>query len=152
MATAAGPVSVRARAHGTSTNAMPTPDTQRFEGTWRLIPARSRFQHGAPPSAGTYRIQKTDVGLEFTLDWTTAAGESQHAEFSLAFDVDEPASLELVDDSTLNTAIERSERVVEHATRRLNADATLMEIVQRGFDSRGRAFINRAFYERVKPS
>ena len=94
-------------------------------------------------------MTRTQTGLAFELEWTPASGEPQRAAFSLAFAVEEPVSLELVDDSTLNTSVEREGRVVEHASRRLNAEASQMEIVQHGFDSRGRPFVNRAFYERV---
>jgi hypothetical protein len=127
---------------------MTSRDARRFEATWRLVPERSVYQHGAPPRDGTYRIAAVPGGLSFTLDWHDADGAAHHAEFSLTWDGEVPASLELVDEATLNTTVEKGDVVVAHASRRLSPDGNELEIVQSGVDAQGRRFENRAWYVR----
>lgn len=127
---------------------MSSRDARPFEATWVLQPERSVYQHGKPPRDGTYRIAAVPGGLSFAMDWHDADGEAHHGEFTLSWDGDVPASLELVDERTLNTTVEKDERVVAHATRRLSEDGRTLEIVQSGFDERGQRFENRAFYVR----
>ncbi|GEM_PF-3575254 len=128
---------------------MGLPDARAFEGTWKLIPDRCRYEHTTPPREGLYKIAATPEGLAFTIDWVDADGEKLHNEFRLTWDGDEPASLELVDERTLNTAIERNEKVIAHASRMLSDDGEEMEIHQRAVTPEGKPFVNQAFYKRV---
>ena len=129
--------------------AMGSTDARAFEGLWRLLPERCEYQHQAPPRSGTYRIRPLPDGLGFTLDWVDAAEESHHLEFELGWDRDTPASLELVDERTLNTTVEKDGRVTAHATRRLSAEGDELEIIQQGFKPSGEPFTNRAWYQRA---
>lgn len=129
--------------------AMSYPDASAFEGTWHIIPGRCVFEYDTPPREGTYRITLTPDGLVFTLDWVDDAGAVSHREFRLTWDDDIPASLELVDENTLNTTIEQDDRVVGHASRRLSEDRSQMEIVQHGYNREGKAFVNRIWYQRA---
>jgi hypothetical protein len=124
------------------------PDARPFEGTWKLIPERCEYEHTSPPREGTYRIAATPEGLAFTLDWVDSSGSAEHVEFRLTWDGEDPASLELVDAQTLNTTIERDDKVVAHASRRLSEDGTQMEVLQRAFTPEGKPFVNRAWYRR----
>jgi hypothetical protein len=121
---------------------------RRIEGSWLLLPERSRYQHGEPPRRGTYAIAPAAGGLAFTLEWEDSKG-AHRAEFRLHYDRDQPGSLEWVDDFTLNTTVERGDLIVEHASRQLSEDGQSLHIVQRGFTSDGRAFVNEAFYSRL---
>ena len=127
---------------------MGSPDARSFEGSWRLLPEQSVFEQGGAPESGTYRIAAMPGGLAFNLDFIDFRGVDRHLEFRLLWDSDTPASLELVDERTLNTSIERDEVVVSHATRVLSEDGTRMEIVERGFTPDGKPFVNRAAYRR----
>ncbi len=127
---------------------MGSPDARRFEGTWQLVPGRCSYEHTLPPREGTYRIAATPEGLAFIIDWVDARGSVEHNEFRLTWEGEVPASLELVDDSTLNTTIERAEQVIAHASRRLSSDGSQMEIVQSAFTPDGQPFVNRAWYQR----
>lgn len=129
---------------------MGLPDARAFEGTWRLLPERCVYEHTKPPQEGTYRIAATPEGLAFTLDWVDSSGTIEHTDFRLTWDGEEPASLELVDARTLNTAIERDEKVIAHATRRLSEDGAEMEVVQRAFTPEGTPFVNRAWYRKER--
>lgn len=128
--------------------AMGLPDARSFEGTWKLIPERCVYEHTLAPREGTYRIAATPEGLAFTLDWIDPSGSTEHTDFRLTWDGEDPASLELVDPRTLNTTIERGDRVVAHATRRLSEDGLEMEVVQRAFTPEGKPFVNKAWYRR----
>ena len=123
-------------------------DARSFEATWKLIPERCVYEHATPPREGTYRIAATPEGLAFTLDWIDSDGDKQHTEFRLTWDGEEPASLELVDEKTLNTSIERDEKVIAHASRRLSEDGSEMEVLQSALTPEGKPFVNRAWYRR----
>lgn len=123
-------------------------DARLFEGTWRLLPDESVFERGEAPRSGTYRIAAMPGGLAFILDFIDGAGKQRHLEFRLRWDADTPASLELVDERTLNTAIEEGDRVVAHASRTLSEDGTRMEIVERSFTSEGKPLVSRGAYRR----
>ncbi len=128
---------------------MGSPDARAFEGTWKLQPERCVYEHTTPPREGTYKIAATPEGLAFTLDWIDSDGDPQHTDFRLTWDGEVPASLELVDERTLNTAIERDEQVIAHASRRLSEDGEEMEILQHARTPEGKPFVNRAWYRRV---
>ena len=127
---------------------MGSTDARAFEGIWQVIPDRCHFEHQKPPSSGTYRIAATPGGMAFTLDWVDVDGEAEHREFRLTWDSDIPASLELIDEKTLNTTIEQGDVVVGHASRKLSDDGNEMEIIQRGFTPAGKPFVNRIWYRR----
>ncbi len=127
---------------------MGLPDARSFEGTWRLIPERCSFEHTSAPRDGTCRIAATPEGLAFTLDFITATGVAEFIEFRLTWDGEVPASLELVDSHTLNTTLERDDKIVAHASRRVSDDGTQMEVVQSAYTPEGKAFVNRAWYRR----
>lgn len=112
------------------------------------MPERCVYEHTIAPREGTYRIAATPEGLAFTIDWVDSTGSVEHVEFRLTWDGEEPASLELVDQKTLNTTIERDEKVVAHASRMLSEDGNEMEVLQRAFTPEGKPFVNRAFYRR----
>ncbi len=128
---------------------MGLPDARSFEGTWKLLPERCRYEHTVPPREGTYRIAATPEGLAFAIDWVDSTGSVEHTDFRLTWDGETPASLELVDAKTLNTTIERNDQVVAHASRKLSDDGTEMEILQSAFTPEGKPFVNRAWYRRV---
>ena len=123
-------------------------DARAFEGIWQLLPERCEYEHELPPRSGTYKIAGTPEGLAFTLDWISSAGAVEHTEFRLRWEDESPISLELVDARTLNTAVERDEIVIAHATRKLSEDGNELEVVQRGFTSSGKPFVNTARYRR----
>lgn len=127
---------------------MDSPDARPFEGTWQLLPEHSSFEQGGAPQSGTYRIAAMPGGLAFFLDFLDHLGVDRHIEFRLTWDSDVPASLELVDERTLNTTIERDERVVAHATRVLSEEGARMDIVEHGLTPEGKPFVNRASYRR----
>lgn len=127
---------------------MGSPDARRFEGTWKLLPERCVYQFEKPPREGTYKIAATPEGLSFVLDWVDSDGDPRHSDFRLTWAGDDPASLELVDERTLNTTVERNDQVVAHASRRLEPDGAQMEVVQQGVTPQGNPFLNRAWYQR----
>ena len=128
---------------------MGLPDARAFEGTWKLLPERCVYEHERPPREGTQRIAATPEGLAFVLDWVDADGDPMHIDFRLTWEGDVPASLELVDAQTLNTCIERDEKVVAHASRRLSDDGREMEVVQQSATPAGAPFTNRAWYRKL---
>ena len=128
---------------------MGLPDASRFEGTWKLVPQRCVYEFQKPPREGTYRIAATPEGLAFTLDWVDSEGDPRHSDFRLTWDGDDPASLELVDGLTLNTAVEKNDQVVAHASRRMSEDGAELEVVQKGLTPDGKPFLNRAWYQRL---
>src|SRR3954470_19924753 len=115
-------------------------DARAFEATWQLIPERCSYEHELPPRSGTYKIAATPEGLAFTLDWISSSGSVEHTEFRLRWEAESPIPLGLVAPRTLNTAGERDDVVVAHATRKLSEDGNELEVIQRGQTSEGKPF------------
>ena len=121
-------------------------DATLFLGQWELLAELNDYQHGPVPRDGVYGISSHADGLAFVIDWHDAKGTAHHVHFSLSWHGDEPASLELVDSHTLNTAVEKDGQVIAFATRRLSDDGSHMEVTQQGVTPEGKPFTNRARY------
>ena len=129
---------------------MDTPaQLQRFLGTWRLLPERSRYASGQPPQRGLYRLEAADGGaVRFHVDYVDGSGESKQLEYTVPFQDGEGAGACLVDASTLDTTVRESGRVVAHARRVLSADGRTMTITQSGTAPDGQPFANVSAYAR----
>lgn len=46
-----------------------------FYSTWKLDPARSEYESGAPPQSGTYHLEPDGNGVKVTMEWVTADGQ-----------------------------------------------------------------------------
>ncbi len=119
-----------------------------FLGTWRLIPARSRYEQGTPPREATYRLDPASDGIRFTIDWIDAGGDSHHLQHEVRLGVDGDLSME-VRGEVLTTTVRRDGRVVAEATRTLSAGGTILEVVQAVMAVGGERYANASCYERA---
>jgi len=122
---------------------------RRFVGTWELVASLSRYESGAPPKSGIYRIEPEANGLHFTIDWVDADDKAQHVAHTLEFDETGDVTLRLIDGSTLDTEVKREGAMTLHARRVLSEDGSSMTITQSGTSAEGEPFSNVASYRRT---
>jgi acetyl esterase/lipase len=127
-------------------------------GTWQLVPEVCIYQSGEAPRDGTYVIALQAGRADFTIAWTTQAGEAHHAAFGGWMDGSRqpvaegsPAefSIESSGDS-LDSAVWLNGERIAFARRRVSADGALLSTVQEGIDSSGNAYRNFQVYRRSK--
>ena len=129
-----------------------------FCHTWRLRPAESRYEHGAPPREAVYRIERDGPWLLFAARWVDAHGRRLEMSFAgipdgrqYAYEdpsVADTLTTTLVDARTLDTVIEIKNRVVGTGRRVLSEDGRTMTVTQSGTTPDGRPFANVSIYER----
>jgi hypothetical protein len=118
-----------------------------FFGTWHLVPASCRYEHGQPPREGTYVLEPDGDGIRFAIDWVDGEGEPRSATHTLAFGAHDGLGMYLDDARTLTTTA--TGMLVVHARRELSADGRTMTIAQMGKTPEGRPFVNRSVYRRA---
>jgi hypothetical protein len=118
-----------------------------FLGTWHLVPASCRYEHGAPPRRGTYVLAADGERIRFAIDWVDADGTPRSATHTLAFGEHEGVGMYLDDARTLTTTAAGG--LVIHARREVSEDGRTMTIVQMGKTGEGRPFVNKSVYRRV---
>jgi hypothetical protein len=55
-------------------------------GTWKLNPAKSKYNAGNAPKSGSTRIEAAGAGVKYTVEQTLADGTSLHWEFTANYD------------------------------------------------------------------
>jgi len=63
----------------------PAQNSDPFNGTWKLDPAKSSYSPGPKPQSATMAIEGTDAARKLTVDMTPAAGAALHYSVSGAF-------------------------------------------------------------------
>ena len=130
-----------------------------FLGSWRLVPAESRYEHGEPPREAVYRIERDGEWLLFAAQWVDAHGRRLEMSFAgipdgEAHPYDDPSvadtiTTRLVDARTLETVAGMEGHVVAVGRRVLSDDGRRMTITQSGTTPAGVPFANVSVYERA---
>lgn len=138
--------------------------TDRYLGTWHLVPELSLYEVGPLPASGTYVLSAADGGVRAEVRWTMVAdGPEQSTAFGGPADgspVPLPGggaagagpdafSLTRVDARTLDSAALREGVVVAYARRVASADGSLLAVVQEGPRPDGGRFRNFQVYRRA---
>lgn len=111
-----------------------------FLGTWVLDPITCEYEQGDPPRADRHRIEKDGGDLVITMDWTDADGETHHASFrappngqEVAFNggpLADTLCLAAPSPTELNLSASRDGLELMTATRTLDADGTMLHLLQ----------------------
>ncbi len=129
-----------------------------FAATWALQPEQCAYEQGQPPTAGTYRIERTQIGYRFHMAWTAVDGQEHTLQFEGVPDgqrhpYDGPGadevSLTRVAANRLDSEAWVAGRRVAHASRILSDDGRKMIVVQSGSLPGGTPFSNRSVYVRL---
>lgn len=129
-----------------------------FVGTWELVPAKSDYQFGDPPTRGTYKIERFGTDYRMTMAWTTVHGRNLEMSYEGTPDgvqyplensiVADGMSMTRVDELTLDSATFKNIDQIAHARRSLSADKNTMTVTQSGKTPDGDDFANVAVYVR----
>ncbi len=140
----------------------PPPAHAGFLGTWLLMPETCIYEQGAPPRAGSYRIEDEGEALRFTIAWTAADGSTHEVTFAgrpdgvavpfAGGDAVDAMSITLVSPRDLRSAAfwRGQERMV--AQRQLDARGDAMRVTQVVRFADGTRAANVAVYRRHAPS
>jgi hypothetical protein len=126
-------------------------------GTWQLDPSTLQYEHGRPGRRALYTIEPApDGGALFHLDADDPDGKPMKFTYGGALDGigrdiggGNVLVLTQVDGRTIDSALERDGRVVDHWRRALAPDGTSITFTQSGTTSDGRAFKNVSVYYRA---
>ena len=134
--------------------------TDPFLGTWELVPSKSEYQFGDPPTRGTYIIEIYGNGYLMTMAWTTVHGRDLEMSYEATPDgiqyplensiVADGMSMTRVDEYTLDSATFKNIDQIAHARRELSHDKNTMTVTQSGKTPDGGDFANVAVYVRKK--
>ncbi|HEX7120987.1 MAG TPA: hypothetical protein VF178_01365 [Gemmatimonadaceae bacterium] len=135
--------------------------SDRYLGTWHLIPELSLYAAGTPPQSGTYSITEASGGtLTLRVVWRMPGDASEHAtEFGGRADAvpipipHEPGmpdafTLTRIDAGTLDSAALRDGEQVAYARRAVTEDGSLMAVVQEYLTPNGQRVRNFQVYRR----
>ena len=137
-------------------------DHAAFLGTWVLLPETCIYEQGAPPRAGTYRIEQDGALLRFTIDWIAADGAAHHAAFSgrpdgvavpfAGGDAVDSMSITAVSPRDLRSSAFWRGQELMVAQRQLDASGQTMRVTQLVRFADGTRAANVAIYRRYAPS
>jgi hypothetical protein len=126
-------------------------------GTWQLDPSTLRYEHGRPGRRALYRIEAApEAGFLFHLDAEDPDGRPLQFTYGGALDgvgreIGPGALLVLtqVDERTIDSALKRDGKVIDHWRRELAPDGSSITFTQSGKTPEGRPFKNVSVYYRV---
>ena len=127
-------------------------------GTWKLNPAKSKYQPGQAPKSSTLVYEPAGAGIKVTVDQVPAAGAPIHYSFTANYDgKDVPVvgnpnadmqSRTRVDANTTKLVNKMDGKIVSTATLVVSADGKIMTITTTGKDAKGQTIDSVAIYEK----
>ena len=130
-----------------------------FIGTWRLNIAKSKYSPAPGPRSSTTRIEATSNGVKYTVDQMSGVGESQHWEFSGAYDGKDnkvnganpngdTVALTRVDANTVQQVNKLAGKVTTTQVAVVSADRRTRTLTTTGTNLQGQAVSSVAVYDR----
>jgi hypothetical protein len=124
------------------------------QGTWRFVPAESRYESSPAPKESQRQWIADGDGVRFVHDGVSAEGKRFHTEFRAGYDgkvapfiggtLYDEVALHYRNKRRVDQVFTMKGVVTVRATRRISKDGKRMVI-----DARGKGFHNRLVYERV---
>lgn len=116
-----------------------TMSTEKYLGTWRLVPELCIYQSGNSPIEGEYIISRNSVEVSFRIIWKDRDGKSHELQFKGFLDgmkhpIQMPGvtdmSCERIDERTLDTTAFNCEHTVMYARRVASNDGAVLAVNQ----------------------
>jgi len=115
---------------------------EKWLGTWKMNPAKSKFSPGPAPKEWTLKFEKSDGGIKLTSSGITAKGEKQSMTFTAPFDgsevkwsgnpdADTCAPLKMNDGAYVN-AVKKGGKLILVVKAQVAADGKTLTIIQTG--------------------
>jgi hypothetical protein len=130
------------------------PHSKNFVGTWELVPAESKFEFENAPRKATILVKPEKGGLFMRAEWVDPQSKKGEIEHDLAFNKPTmvngvEVTLELVDNNTLDTIVQKEGAELSRVRRTLSKDGKTMELTQTGTLPNKQAFKNVSTYKKV---
>ncbi len=128
-------------------------------GTWKLNPARSKYNAGSPPKSGSTKIEPAGAGVKYTVEQTLADGTSRHWEFTANYDgkdvrvsgenpLGNTVALTRVDASTVRIVSKQDGKPTVTQTSVVSSDGKARTVTTKGTSPSGEAVDGTIVYER----
>lgn len=112
-------------------------DTDRFIGTWQLIPELCQYQDGHPPKTGTYAIRCDDTDVHMDVTWVDDRDKCHEMSYGGPMDGTVvalrggklEASYTRIDRSRLDSSAYFNGRETSYAHRKASRDGDLMVVM-----------------------
>src|SRR5262245_55271468 len=126
-------------------------------GTWKLNPAKSKYDPGPVPKSQTIvivasgsdlKISSTGIdgeGKPTSVGYTTSGDKDVPVTGSLAYD---QTAMKRIDKNTTEQTRKKSGKVVQTARRAISADGKTMTVTTTGTDEKGRKINNVGVFEK----
>ena len=134
-------------------------ETEKYLGSWELVPELCIYQQGDPPLEGTYHIGSKNGAIEFRIAWKDQAGQEHNLEFGGPLDGEAHKSdapgvshvkYEKISESILDSTSYDNGSILMYARRIASADASLLSVMQRIMIGES-AHSNFQVYRRLNP-
>lgn len=133
--------------------------TEKYLGTWLLVPELCIYQSGDPPFEGEYIISQSSGEISFRIIWKDGSGKSHELQFGGPLDGEKhpsetpgvtEVSYERIDERTLDSTAFNHENTVMYARRVASNDGTMLAVSQVLYGSEGPSS-NFQVYRRASP-
>ena len=129
-----------------------------LEGTWKLNPAKSKFDPGPAPRDATLTYALSGDSLKVVAHQTPAEGAAQHWEMTVKYDgkdypvtgnpIADTVTVKKIGDLKSESTFKKAGKVTAVTTRTLSADGKTLTIESKGTDEKGRPSHNIQIFER----
>ena len=127
-------------------------------GTWKLNPAKSKYDPGPVPRSNVIVITMAGQGVTVAAKGTDGEGKPTSADYTVSYDgkdvpvKGQPAydmtSARRIDKNTTELARKKGGKVVQTATRTISADGKTMAVTTTGTDEKGRKIRNVGVFDK----
>jgi hypothetical protein len=128
-------------------------------GAWKLNPAKSKYDPGPAPTAGTTTIEAAGKGTKVTVDQTLPDGTKRHYTFTSEYDGKDAAitgnnpdadtlARTRVNATTVKTVQKKGGKVTVTQTSVVSADGKTRTVTSTGVNGKGQTVKNVAVYDR----
>lgn len=129
-------------------------------GTWKLNPAKSKYNAGGPPKSGTTKIEPAGAGVKYTVEQTLADGTLRHWEFTANYDgkdvrvtgenpLGNTVALTRVDARTVRIVSKQDGKPTVNQTSVVSTDGKSRTVTTKGTSPSGEAVDGTIVYERT---
>jgi len=127
-------------------------------GTWKMNPAKSKYDPGPAPRSNTIVITAAGKRLKVSAKGVDGDGKPTSTEYTVAYDgrdvpVKGPAAYDSVsarriDPNTTELTRKKAGKVVQTATRAVSSDGKTMTVTATGTDEKGRKILTVSVFDK----
>jgi hypothetical protein len=127
-------------------------------GSWKINPAKSKYNPGPPPREIVTKFEPAGKGIKNTTQMTNAQGTASTMVYTAQFDgkdyplegsaISNTVALKKRTDGSVERTDKKDGKVVFTMVRTLSKDGKTLTVVQKGMDGKGQPFENVMVFDR----